>query len=156
MERRRVPRNWWGSAATALVAVVAFATPAAAQESSTTTVQAVPSSAAVGAPVELIATVSCPNDPSGGLGVTFFDGGDILDTKQVGADNTARLPDTTFDTVGTHTITAAYNGNAECFASSASTTVTVSATPTPPSPPASPQTPCRCGGPVQSINIHTK
>ncbi|WP_175439703.1 Ig-like domain-containing protein [Streptomyces sp. WMMB 714] len=144
-----------GSVITALVAVVAFATPAAAQESSDTTVQAVPSSVAVGAPVELIATVSCPNSPSGGLGVTFVDGGDILETVPVEEDNTARYP-TTFDTAGTHTITAAYNGNEECFASNDTTTVTVSAVTPPSSPPASPQAPCRCGGPVQSINIHTE
>ncbi|MFC4494870.1 Ig-like domain-containing protein [Streptomyces ovatisporus] len=151
MERRRVRTNWWGSVVTALVAVVAFATPAAAQEPSTTTVQAVPASVAVGAPVELVATVSCPNDPSGGLGVTFFDGGEILATVPVGADNTATHT-ATFDTAGTRTITAAYNGNGECFASNDTTTVTVSESPTPPTPPLAP---CACGG-VYNINIHTE
>ena len=149
MERGRVRRTWWKGVIAAMAAVVAFASPAAAQESSTTTVQAVPASAAVGTPVELEATVTCPNDPSPGLGVTFFDGGDLLDTVPVGADGVATYT-ATFDTVGTHTITAAYNGNDECNASNNTTTVEVSESPTPPTPPAAP---CNCGG-QYNIYIH--
>lgn len=139
----------------ALTAVVAFAPPAAAQGSSSTTVQAVPATAEVGDPVALQATVACANDPSGGLGVTFFDGGDLLDTVPVGSDGVATYT-ATFDTPGTHTITAAYNGNTECFASNSTTTVQVSDSPvppTPPAPPASPTAPCRCGG-VHHINMN--
>jgi hypothetical protein len=119
----------------ALAAVVGLASPAAAAVNSTTTVTASPPAANVGVPVTLAATVTCDADPSGGLGVTFFDGGDILNTVPVGADGQAEHT-TTFTTTGTHTITAAYNGNDNCFASNNTTTVVVSAVPVPPAPPA--------------------
>lgn len=131
----------------AMAAVVALASPAAAQDQSTTTVQATPSSVAVGEPVELVATVTCPNDPTGGLGVTFFAGGDLLETVPVDGSGVATYT-ATFDTPGSYTITAAYNGNGECFASNDTTTVEVTETPTPPTPPTppapSPET-CTCG-----------
>jgi hypothetical protein len=118
----------------ALTAVVAFASPAAAAAQSTTAVQASPSAAAIGQPVDLTATVTCAGDPSGGLGVTFFDGGDILDTVLVTSAGAAAYT-ANLSTVGTHTITAAYNGNDNCSASSAETTVVMSAAPVPPAPP---------------------
>ncbi|WP_018384045.1 Ig-like domain-containing protein [Wenjunlia vitaminophila] len=121
----------------ALAAVVTFASPAAAAESSTTTVQASPSSVTAGQAVELSAKVSCPTDPSGGLGVTFFDGGDILSTVPVTSSGDAAYT-AHLSTVGSHTITAAYNGNTACNASSAETTVVVSAAPTPPRHPSAP------------------
>ncbi|MFJ1975390.1 Ig-like domain-containing protein [Streptomyces sp. NPDC087903] len=110
----------------ALAAVGAFASPAVAAESSTTSVQATPSSAATGELVHLTATVTCPADPTGGLGVTFFDGGTLLGTVPVAADGTAQY-NTTFTASGTHSITGAYNGNENCGASNGTTTVQVSA-----------------------------
>ncbi len=120
----------------AMAAVLVFASPAAAAEQSTTTVEAVPASVTVGDSVDLIATVTCPGgDPGPGLGVTFFDGAELLDSVRVGADGRATLP-ASFETPGTHNITAAYNGNADCFASSDETTVSVSDAPPPPVAPA--------------------
>jgi hypothetical protein len=117
----------------AVAAVVTFASSAAAAVPSTTTVQASPSSATVGQTVTLTADVTCTADPTGGLGVTFFDGGDILDTVPVDASGDAQYV-ATFTTTGSHDITAAYNGNDNCGASNAETTVTVSSAPTPPEP----------------------
>jgi hypothetical protein len=117
-----------------MAAVVAFASPAAAAVQSSTSVQATPSAATVGAPVVLNATVTCADDPSGGLGVTFFDGEDLLDTVPVGANGEAELT-ANFTSTGTHNITATYNGNDACFASHSETTVVVSAAPVPPTTP---------------------
>ncbi|MET7320231.1 Ig-like domain-containing protein [Streptomyces sp. NPDC005549] len=94
---------------------------------------AIPQSTEVNTPVQLAATVDCPSDPTGGLGVTFFDGSDLLDTVPVNANGQATYT-ATFASTGTHTITAAYNGNADCDASNSTTTVQVTATPTPPDP----------------------
>ncbi|GAX56519.1 hypothetical protein SO3561_08087 [Streptomyces olivochromogenes] len=132
MTRWKDRAGWNLVTVAALTALVALASPAAAAGSSTTTVQASPSAATVGQPVNLTATVTCAVNPTGGLGVTFFDGGDILDTVPVTAGAavfTARL-----STVGAHTITATYNGNDDCGASHAETTVVISAAsvPTPP------------------------
>lgn len=117
----------------AMAAVVALASPAAAAQSTTTT-QASPSAATIGQVVNLTATVTCAGDPSGGLGMTFFDGEDILDTVPVTVGGAAAYS-ATLATVGTHTITAAYNGNGNCSASNAETTVVMSAAPVPPTPP---------------------
>lgn len=140
---RVTPRRGRLVVATALAVVLGLASPAWAVPSSTV-VTATPQSAEVGAPVQLAATVDCPADPTGGLGVTFFDGGDLLDTVPVNANGQASYT-ATFATVGSHSITAAYNGNAECDASSNTTTVQVTAVPTPPG-----QTPgfclLACGG----------
>ncbi|MER5506115.1 Ig-like domain-containing protein [Streptomyces sp. NPDC002766] len=125
---RTTPRRGRLVVATALAAVLGLASPAWAVASSTT-VTAIPASAVVGSSVLLTATVDCTADPSGGLGVTFFDGPTLLDTVPVGADGQAGYT-ATFTTAGPHNITAAYNGNAECDASSATTTVQV----TPPAP----------------------
>ncbi|MFJ9967918.1 Ig-like domain-containing protein [Streptomyces avermitilis] len=128
-------RVWKASTIGALAAVVGFASPASAAVSSTTTVTASPSAASVGAPVALTATVTCSADPSRVLlGLTFFDGGDILGEVAVDSAGHAHFT-TAFTTTGTHTITAAYNGNANCFASNSTTTVQVSAAPVPPTPP---------------------
>ncbi|WP_063627907.1 Ig-like domain-containing protein [Actinospica robiniae] len=107
-----------------MLAVLAFASPAVAAVSSSTTVQASPSSATTGQSVALTAMVSCTGDLSGGLGMTFFDGGDELTTVPVAADGSASYS-TSFSTTGTHTITAAYNGNDNCDASNNTTTVQV-------------------------------
>ncbi|GAA1246956.1 hypothetical protein GCM10009665_42430 [Kitasatospora nipponensis] len=120
--------------AAAVSAVVAIASPAAAAEPSTTTVQASPSAATIGQPVSLTAMVACTGDPSGGLGMTFFDSGDVLDTVPVTAAGAASYT-AHLSTVGTHTITAAYNGNDNCSASNSETTVVMAAAPAPPSPP---------------------
>jgi hypothetical protein len=149
VERGRVWRTGWKAAIAAMAAVVALATPAAAQEPSATTVQAVPANAAVGESVTLQATVTCSNDPSGGFGMTFADGSEILDTVPVSPDGTARYT-TTFETAGSHTITAIYSGNSGCFSSNSTTTVQVSDSPVPPTPPAAP---CNCGG-LYNIYIH--
>lgn len=134
MRRWQGLRFWKTALFTALAAVIALGTPAAAQELSTTAVVASPSTAAVGSPVTLTATISCSEDPSGGLGVTFFDGPDLLATVPVGSNGMAAYS-ATFATEGAHTITAAYNGNDACAASNDETTVVVSSTPTPPTPP---------------------
>ncbi|MDV9187443.1 Ig-like domain-containing protein [Streptomyces sp. SR27] len=142
-------------AAAALAAVIGLATPAAAVDSSTT-VQASPSTTTVGNPATLTATVACAEDPSGGLGVTFWDGPDVLDTIAVNSSGQATYT-ATFNVTGTHTITAAYNGNTGCDASSNTTTVTVTQTPAPPTP-----GPCLllCGGPglfnFSTGNIHNE
>jgi hypothetical protein len=117
---------------TALATVLGLASPAWAVSSSTT-VTATPQSAEIGTAVQLQATVDCPADPTGGLGVTFFDGGDELDTVPVNANGQASYT-ATFTTVGAHTITAAYNGNAECDASNNTTTIQATSAPNPPSP----------------------
>jgi hypothetical protein len=117
----------------ALAAVLGLASPAAAV-GSTTTVTVTPVSTTVGAVVRLQATVACASDPSGGLGVTFFDGTNELETVSVGADGQAGQF-ALMTTAGTHTITAAYNGNGTCDASSSTTTVEVAAAPTPPDQP---------------------
>ncbi|MFK0021094.1 Ig-like domain-containing protein [Streptomyces sp. NPDC090798] len=135
MTRCKDRAGWNLATVAALTAVVALASPAAAAaaaETSTTTVQASPSAATVGQPVNLTATVTCAVDPTGGLGVTFFDGGDILDTVHVTAGTAAYTAH--LSTVGTHTITASYNGNDNCGASHAETTVVVSAAPVPTPP----------------------
>jgi hypothetical protein len=124
-------RTAWETLALAALAVVAIASPAAAAASSGTTVQASPSTAATGQSVDLSATVTCAGDPSGGLGMTFFDGSNLLTTVPVAANGTSTYT-TSFTSTGTHTITAAYNGNANCDASNAKTTVQVTAAPTPP------------------------
>lgn len=118
----------------ALTAVVAFASPAAAAVPSTTTTQASPSAATIGQPVNLTAMVTCADDPSGGLGMTFFDGGDTLATVPVNTAGAAAYT-ANLSTVGTHTITAAYNGNDTCSASNAETTVLISTAPAPPTTP---------------------
>ncbi|KIF78977.1 hypothetical protein QR77_19020 [Streptomyces sp. 150FB] len=65
--------------------------------------------------------------------MTFFDDSTLLDTVPVNANGQASYT-TTFTTVGSHTITAAYNGTAECDASNNTTTVQVTSAPTPPDP----------------------
>jgi Bacterial Ig-like domain (group 3) len=124
-------RAAWGTLACAALAVVAGASPAAAAVSSGTTVQASPSTAATGQSVDLSATVTCAGDPSGGLGMTFFDGSNLLGTVPVGADGTSTYV-TSFGSTGPHTITAAYNGNDNCSASNGTTTLEVTAAPAPP------------------------
>ncbi|MGW5498558.1 Ig-like domain-containing protein [Streptomyces olivaceoviridis] len=131
MQRRRA-RGGWAVTSGALAVVLATATSAAAAPSATS-VTASPASATVGSPVQLAATVSCASNPSGGLGMSFFDGGDLLTTVPVGANGQA-IYTTSFTTAGTHTITAAYNGNGDCDASNSTTTVQVSSSPSPPSP----------------------
>ncbi|WP_406458698.1 Ig-like domain-containing protein [Streptomyces sp. NBC_00876] len=117
--------------AVAAATLLSFAPSAAAADQSSTTVQAIPSPAATGQLVTLDARVTCNSDPSGGLGVSFFDGSDLLATAPVSADGHSSLT-TGFTTTGAHTITAAYNGDDSCSASSATTTVTVSQAPSPP------------------------
>lgn len=117
--------------AVAAATVLSLAPSAAAADPSSTTVQATPSSAVTGQLVTLDATVSCGSDPSGGLGVSFFDGSELLATAPVSPDGQSTLT-TGFTTTGTHTITAAYNGDDSCDASNGTTTVTVSQAPSPP------------------------
>jgi hypothetical protein len=65
--------------------------------------------------------------------VTFFDGPNLLATVPVGSGATATYA-TSFASTGAHTITAAYNGNANCDASNDTTTVQVTVAPPPPGP----------------------
>lgn len=120
----------------ALAGLAASATQASAQalESSTTMVQASPASASVGEAVTLTAQVSCPADPSGGLGVTFFDGSNLLATVPVDSAGNGSLT-TNFSATGSHVITAAYNGDSDCAASNSTTTVNVTSAPAPPASP---------------------
>ncbi|GAA1174691.1 Ig-like domain-containing protein [Pseudonocardia alaniniphila] len=118
----------------AISALLAFAPQASAQPAQSSTVAgASPAAAAVGERVVLTATVTCPGSPEGGLGVTFFDGPNLLATAPVDAEGNAELA-TSFVTTGTHDITAAYNGNDNCGASYDETTVEISDAP-PPTPP---------------------
>ncbi len=149
------PRRARWAVAAALTAALGLASPAWAVASSTT-VTATPPSAEVNTPVQLQATVDCPADPTGGLGVTFFDGGDLLDTVPVNANGQAAYT-ATFTTTGSHTITAAYNGNTDCDASNDTTTVQVTAAPTPPAPPTPSPGLCFlvCGGFINVGDITT-
>lgn len=132
----------------ALAGMLVFAPQAWAQPvQSTTTVQASPSSATTGQEVVLTATVTCPGfPPQGGLGVTFFDGPNLLDTVPVNVSGQASLT-TSFTTEGAHEITAAYNGNGNCGASNDTMTAQVTSVPTPPAP----TTSCRCGSGLVNI-----
>ncbi|MER5372870.1 Ig-like domain-containing protein [Streptomyces sp. NPDC002553] len=130
--RRRRTSGGWAVTSAALAIVLTTATSAAAAPSSTGVIAA-PAATTVGSPVQLTATVTCGADPSGGLGMSFFDGGDLLDTVLVGVDGQATYS-ASFSWAGTHNITAAYNGNGACDASSSTTTVQVSASPTPSTP----------------------
>jgi Bacterial Ig-like domain (group 3) len=117
----------------ALAGLAVSATQASAQalDPSTTMVQASPASASVGQAVTLTAEVSCPADPSTGLGVTFFDGSNLLATVPVDSTGDASLA-TNFSAAGSHVITAAYNGDSNCAASNNTTTVDVTSSPTSP------------------------
>lgn len=108
--------------------MIAFSPQASAQEQSTTTVQASPSTATIGQQVVLDSTVTCNGFTPGGLGVTFFDGPNLLATVPLDNNGNASLT-TSFSTAGSHTITAAYSGDDNCGASSNTTTVQVTATP---------------------------
>lgn len=149
MGRRHLGRQGALVATLALASVLGVVSPAAAATSSTTT-QASPSTTTVGSVVTLSATVTCTADPSGGLGVTFFDGSDLLATVPVSVSGQATFA-TGFSTTGTHTITAAYNGNGACDASNSTTTVNVSQSTSTPG-----TTPCLllCGG-LGLINFGT-
>ncbi|WP_331729175.1 Ig-like domain-containing protein (plasmid) [Streptomyces sp. NBC_01003] len=129
---RITPRRTRLVVTTALAAVLGLASPAWAAGSSTT-VTATPQSTQVGATVQLAATVDCPADPTGGLGVTFFDNNVELKTMDVNANGQVSIS-ATFSTPGTHTIIASYNGNTQCDHSDNSTTVQVTSAPTPPGP----------------------
>lgn len=131
MKARRARTTGFVVALAAAAAVVFPATTAAAADTSSTTVQASRSSATVDQLVTLGATVTCASDPSTGLGVSFFDGPDLLATAPVSPDGHSSLA-TGFTTTGTHTITAAFNGDDNCGASHDTTTVTVSDAPPPP------------------------
>jgi hypothetical protein len=146
---RITPRRGRLVVAAALTAALALASPAWAVGSNTT-VTATPQTAEVNTSVQLAATVDCTADPSPGLGMTFFDGDDLLDTVPVNANGLAQYT-VRFTTVGTHTITAAYNGNSNCDASNDTTTVQVTSAPTPPGPPTPGLCLLVCGG---LINYH--
>lgn len=94
---------------------------------STTVVTATPNPGTTGQPITLTATVtSAAGDVTGGLGVTFFDGADLLDTVPVAADGTATLT-VPFAIWGSRTITAAFNGTSSVGASNGTTTLVVNA-----------------------------
>ena len=130
-------RNVCATFAGAALAVVAFALPAAAAVASSTTVQASPSTATTGQSVDISTMVTCSGDPSGGLGMTLFDGSNLLTTVPVGMDGASSYT-TDFTSAGSHMITAAYNGNDNCDASNSTATVQVNAPAVPPTPAPSP------------------
>jgi hypothetical protein len=115
----------------AALAGLAVSATAQALDPSTTMVQASPASPSVGQAVTLTAEVSCPADPSTGLGVTFFDGSNLLATVPVDSTGDGSLT-TNFSATGSHVITAAYNGDSNCAASNNTTTVNVTSSPTSP------------------------
>ena len=135
----------------ALAGLAVSATQASAQplDQSSTTVQATPASATVGQAVTLTVQVSCPADPSGGLGVTLFDGTNLLATVPVDSTGAGSL-NTNFSATGSHVITAAYNGDSDCAASNNTTTVDVTSSPTPPTPPPPPSLIGNVGGLIGS------
>jgi hypothetical protein len=99
-------------------------------DSSTTTVTATPNPSAPGQPVTLTATISAPaGDVTGGLGVFFFDGADQLNSDPIPVgggplSGTAALT-TTFSTLGSHDITAAFSGTSTVGASSGTLSLSV-------------------------------
>lgn len=134
---RRAHKAAFLVAAAAAATVVALAPSAAAADPSTTAVEASPSPATTGQLVVLDATVTCTSDPSTGLGVSFFDGDNLLATAPVSTDGQSFLT-TGFTTTGNHHIIAAYNGDANCGASNDATDITVTQATTPTPPPSSP------------------
>lgn len=126
-------------AAGALAGVVAFAPAASAviQLPTVTTLTATPPTATTGQQVLLSAQVAgCP-DPTVSVGMSFFDGTVNISPDPPGAvgidaGGNASLP-VTFDTPGTHTITAVFNATEGCAVSSATfdVIVTAASVPTP-------------------------
>ncbi|MBC7267523.1 MAG: Ig-like domain repeat protein [Streptomyces sp.] len=131
MQRRHI--GGLGAVTSAALALVLAAASSAVAAPSSTTLTASPMSAAVGGAVQLTATVSCGSDPGGGLGVSFFDGDELLETVPVAGGVAAYWA--TFATSGSHTVTAAYNGNGACDASHGTVTVQVSPSGSSPSAP---------------------
>jgi hypothetical protein len=96
---------------------------------STTTVVSSPNPSAAGEEVTFTATVTSLSggDVTGGLGVTFFDGGELLDTVLVTGGPTTGTATLTvpLSTVGDHVITAAFNGTQTVSASNSTVTQSV-------------------------------
>ncbi|MEU8539613.1 Ig-like domain repeat protein [Streptomyces sp. NPDC048717] len=114
-----IAAGWWHS--------LALAEPG----SSRTTLTAVPTTVAPGAPVTLTAHVTCNIDtPTGN--VTFYDGGTALGTEALDASGDATLTTTGLG-LGTHTITARYEGDGVCPASVSTPVVVVVEEPSNPS-----------------------
>lgn len=104
------------------------------QSPTTTTLTASPSSAATGQQVTLSAHVSgCP-DPTTSIGMSFFDGGNLLQTAPIDTNGDASLT-ISFSSAGTHTIEAVFNASTECGVSSDTKNVDVTSSPTPPTLP---------------------
>lgn len=98
-------------------------------EPSATTLTFSANPAVVGQPVTLTAMVSAGGgNVTGGLGVTFFDGADLLTTVEVEGGPTTGTATLTvpFSSVGAHTITAAFNGTSTVGASSTAPELTIS------------------------------
>ncbi|MFG2112171.1 Ig-like domain repeat protein [Streptomyces sp. NPDC048718] len=95
----------------------------AERATSQTTLTAVPTTAAPGAPVTLTARVLCSEGtPTGN--VTFYDGGTALGTVALDASGDATLT-TSELSLGAHTITARYEGDDNCPASTSTGVVVV-------------------------------
>ncbi|MFG2078105.1 Ig-like domain-containing protein [Nonomuraea maritima] len=119
----------------ALAGAVTCAPQASAQTQAptTTTLTASPSSAAIGQYVVLSAHLSGCADTSTSLGMSFFEGGDLLATVPIAANGDASLI-RSFSTTGTHTVTAVFNASPECAVSYATTNVVVNDSLAPPGP----------------------
>ncbi|MEV5575446.1 Ig-like domain repeat protein [Spirillospora sp. NPDC052269] len=107
---------------TAIGTGVSYSLVVAETRESATTLKAEPAKAAEGRTVTLTAHVTCTGRTPNGA-VTFSDGRRGLGTATV-RDGVAALTVRTL-AVGRHTITAHYNGNADCPPSSGSTTVVI-------------------------------
>jgi alpha-tubulin suppressor-like RCC1 family protein len=117
-----------GSVATAVAGGYGHSFVLAQPIRSTTSLTADPTQATAGDPVILTATVTCDGGTPTGT-VTFLTGDTILDTAELDTTGTATLTTTDLGQ-GQHRLTARYEGNATCPAST-SPPVTITITPRP-------------------------
>ncbi|MCN9243590.1 Ig-like domain repeat protein [Streptomyces sp. RY43-2] len=118
-----------GVHATAIAAGNYHSLALAVRAASTTTLTASPTTAAPGQPVTLTAHVTCTSGTPTGGEVIFFDGTTQIGTATVDAQGNATLTTTDLG-VGTHEITAHFQGMGDCPASvSEPVTVTVAVVP---------------------------
>ncbi|MCN9240191.1 Ig-like domain repeat protein [Streptomyces sp. RY43-2] len=101
--------------ATAVAAGYGHSLALAVRAETTTTLTATPTTAAPGEPVTLTAHVTCTTGTPTGT-VEFFDDDTLIGTATLDAQGNARVTTTDLG-LGTHRITARYQGNADCPAS---------------------------------------
>jgi alpha-tubulin suppressor-like RCC1 family protein len=107
---------------------------ALAQRESSTSLTATPAQATPGTPITLTAKVTCAGATPTGT-VTFLDGTTRIGTGTLDTTGTATLTTTSLS-LGAHTITARYDGDGTCAASTSDpVTVTITTQPTTPTTP---------------------